>query len=165
MCLPVCVHLCVHMYVCICMSILGEYMCMCVYGCMCTCERVYVYKLDAHKAACACICICVSIWLCVHMGGHDSVHVCRSQRLTSEIFFCSPLIFWDRVSQNLEFEVLASEALGPTCLCPEVWGCGHGPPYPVSCGHWGFKLKSSCLPSKHFTHRAISLPVTITAHT
>ena len=70
MCVCVCVHIPVCIYICVCVyTYTCVYMCVCTYTCMCIYLCVYTYT-------CVCICVYVYIYLCVYMCVCVHILVC-----------------------------------------------------------------------------------------
>lgn len=90
------------------------------------------------------------------------VYTCGGQLLMSGIsFYCPPPFLGDSLSLSLELTVwidrLGYEPQGFSCFYLSSLGlqvCSTMPS--VFCGCGGFKLRSSCLFNKHFTHSTIS---------
>ena len=76
MCVCVCVHIPVCIYICVCVyTYTCVYVCVCTYTCMCIYLCVYTYT-------CVCICVYVYIYLCVYMCVYIYLCVCVCMNFT-----------------------------------------------------------------------------------
>jgi len=151
-CVSICVCLCVLymcmcIYVCVCVWFICVYVCMCkclcvVYICESVCMSVYVFM-------CVCLCV-VYMFMCVY--------VCVLMLGCSSPFTFSPYF----LRKNLILELKADTSGGcPASRCtsvtlPQCCGDTYLPLYTTFMWAPEFKLRPSCLHSKHFVCWAIS---------
>lgn len=116
------------------------------------------------------------VYACMHRCMQVLVYVCRGHRLILVSSSITPLILWDSLLLNLVLpdwlNRLASKLWRSTCLQPQscatlpntliqfaqCWGCRCSQSHPAFFHRSSrCKLRSLCLSSKNFVHRASSL--------
>ena len=86
MCVCVCVHIPVCIYICVCVyTYTCVYVCVCTYTCMCIYLCVYTYTcvyMCVYIYLCVYMCVCIHIPVCVYVCVHILVCVCVCMNFT-----------------------------------------------------------------------------------